>query len=175
MFGVMSSKFVVAHPPAPSVRAAREHFAAGKISPTLRSNVTLPSLRDTFPSRGRLRCASKSYVNITKVRRNRISTTEIRIFAGTLTVGAKSNFDHRNSHFVGTLTVGAKSNFDHRNSYFAGTLTVGAKSNFDHRNSHFAATPAAGAEILLKNVKTSSIFVRFVLYCICVRVPVFHA
>ena len=33
----------------------------------------------TFPSRGRLGCASKFYVNITRARRNRISTTEIRI------------------------------------------------------------------------------------------------
>ena len=46
----MSAQVSFAHPPAPSVRAAPH-----------------PSLRDTFPSRGRLWYASKFYVNITWV------------------------------------------------------------------------------------------------------------
>ncbi len=54
--GVMSAKVVIAHTPMPKAWAAREYFAAGKISPTSRSDVTLSSRlrRATFPSRGRL-------------------------------------------------------------------------------------------------------------------------
>ena len=100
-------------------------------------DVTHSSLRDTFPSQ---------HLTFGQVRK---ALLRIKILCHPNMGSAKSNFDHRNSHFAGTLTVGAKSNFDHRNSHFAatlaagaatlaagaGTFTVGVKMNSDHPNS----------------------------------------
>ena len=77
-------------------------------------DVTHSSLRDTFPSQ---------HLTFGQVGK---ALLRIKILCHPNMGSAKSNFDHRNSHFAGTLTVGAKSNSDHRNSYFAAILTVGA-------------------------------------------------
>ena len=81
-------------------------------------DVTHSSLRDTFPSQ---------HLTFGQVRK---ALLRIKILCHPNMGSAKSNFDHRNSHFAATLAAGAATL-----AAGAGTFTVGVKMNSDHPNS----------------------------------------
>ena len=104
-----------------------------------------PLARSPFPSRGRLCCVSKFYVNITEVGRNRILTIRIRISRQCSPQARPLKFDFTGMPAAGA-TIGirfygnVRRRRDHRNSISRECSPQARPPEFD-----FTGMPAAGA------------------------------